>query len=51
VAPRCSDQLKDSSVTHATVEVAMAVLFKVAFMYFLHRFTPTLNKVRQPSAW
>jgi hypothetical protein len=41
--PRCSDQLNDSSATHATVEVAIAVLFKVAFMHFppLH---PTLKK-------
>jgi len=41
--PRCSDQLNDSSATQATVEVAIAVLFKTTFMDFLHRFTPLLN--------
>jgi hypothetical protein len=35
--PPCSDQLNDSSATHATVEVAIAVLFKAIFMDFLHR--------------
>jgi len=32
--PRCSDQLNDSSATHATVDVATTVLFKTTFMIF-----------------
>jgi len=41
--PRCSDQLNDSSAIHATVKVAIAILFKTNFMDFLHRFTPLLD--------
>jgi hypothetical protein len=33
--PRCSDQLNESIATHATVEVAIAVLLKGTFMDFL----------------
>jgi hypothetical protein len=48
--PRCSDQLNDSSATHATVEVAIAVRFKATFMDFLHRFTPHFETARPRSA-
>jgi hypothetical protein len=47
--PPCSDQLNDSSATHANVEVAIAVLVKAAFMDFLHRFTAHIETVRPRS--
>jgi hypothetical protein len=48
--PRCSDQLNDSSATHATVEVAIADLIKAAFMEFLHRCTTHIETVRPRAA-
>jgi hypothetical protein len=43
--PRCSDQLNDSSATHATVKVAIAVRFKATFMDFLSIASrPTLKR-------
>jgi hypothetical protein len=45
--PRCSDQLNESSAAHATVEVAIAVLFKASFIDFLHHFLPRLETVRR----
>jgi hypothetical protein len=41
--PSRSEQLNDSSATHATVEVAIAVFFKAIFMNFLHRPRPLCN--------